>query len=164
MKRILDKQIYLCYTYRDTNEIGLVMDEEMYNKLTDEEKKFYKEFEREAEAKSPKTRWGKDRRRDRVKDIFDKFEQQKSVPRYYMSAYRQNFDDAVNREIDLERGTCAGNDLAPGLIRTTVGYKCAVITPHGTKRMFFSLDREEDARAWIQKIRDEYKDYCYDAY
>lgn len=134
----------------------------LYNKLNDEEKEFYRKFNEEFYTNDAKTDWGKERRAARSKDIYTTHGSEDYFKYYYLSAYLPGFDNAVNREIDLERGVCHTNDLAPGLVRTSWGYKCSVWTPDGYVRKSFMT--EEAARQWIQLIKDRHKDYVHDVY
>jgi hypothetical protein len=138
-------------------------EDELLSRLSPEEREFYQEFNEESYRDSPKTEWGKKRRAAQVADMYNNNKRLLyRHPTHPTYAYRSNFDDTINRRIDLERGVCASNDLEPGIIRTSFGYRCSVKTPDGyEKRQFLTLDA---AKQWRRFMQDKYKDVCYDVY
>lgn len=124
------------------------------------EREYLEKFNREAESNHPTTDWGRERRGQRIHDVFNKRDLIErvndidSIPdlpdnvrqiNIQINPRAVNWVDLVHDKVDKERGRNMANDLEPGLIRMGQGKYKASFFPDS--QMFKT---EEAARSWLR--------------
>jgi hypothetical protein len=128
--------------------------------LSGKEAEFYNEFYREAECKSPRTEWGKERNLANKEDIMNKGERtglEAIDAQVSGAAPSGGHEAAIIAKIDASRGRYEEDDIYPGVFRDADGlFQCAKFIPERRESIRATFAELKDALTWITYQNDYY--------
>lgn len=126
-------------------------DPEFLAALSEDEKRFYDEFEEDADGTAT-TEWGKSRRKAARADIT--YRKAQLGMDFIDSQPYAGWEMGLINAIDAERQANEANDIEPGIIRDGRMFRCSKWTTNGTlKAAFMDLDA---AKEWMTKVTEAY--------
>lgn len=119
--------------------------------LSEDERRFYDEFEEDADGTAT-TEWGKQRRKAARADIT--YRKASLSMDFIDSQPYAGWEMGLINAIDAERGANEANDIAPGIIKDGRMFRCSKWTPNGTLKAAF-LDQDA-AFEWMDAVTKAY--------